>query len=74
VKNSQTTPSGSFTGPHTYGYAADLDTPNAPDNVMYEALRALAKGGSCSSACVEPRTQSPNHIHIDYRPACDENW
>ena len=65
---------GSPYGRHTYGDAADLDTPNAPNNAQYDALRALAKGGLCGFACVEPRVIAPRHFHVDYRQACPDGW
>lgn len=59
---------------HVYGDAADIDTPAAPDDDAYNALRAIAKGGSCSIACVEPRDISQSHFHVDYRGACPSRY
>lgn len=72
VRNLQV--SGALNSRHVYGDAVDLDTPNAPNNTMYNALRTIAKGGSCGVACVEPRSIAPNHFHADYRGACPSGW
>jgi hypothetical protein len=62
-------------GRHTFGDAADVDTPNAPDNALYDYLRFLAKdSGACGYACVEPRADSPRHFHVDYRGSCPPLW
>jgi hypothetical protein len=57
---------------HVYG-DADLDTPTAPNNALYDSLKLIAKSG-CGVACVEPRTMAPSHFHADYRGACPTGW
>jgi hypothetical protein len=59
---------------HVYGDAVDLDTPTAPNDTLYNSLRAIAKSGACSVACVEPRNISPSHYHGDYRGGCPTGW
>jgi hypothetical protein len=60
---------------HLYGDAADLQTPPAPDDNVYNALKAIAKSGNCGVACVEPRNISGSHFHADYRPGgCPSGW
>lgn len=54
---------------HSYGDAADFDTPHFPDDTMWNELRTIAKSGDCGVACVEPRKDiSEDHFHVDYRP------
>ena len=65
---------GSVNSRHVHGDAADLDTPNAPDNALWNTLRLYAKGGACSDACVEPRSLTPGHFHVDYRGSCPAGW
>jgi hypothetical protein len=59
---------------HVFGKAADLDTPSNPNNVMWQHLKDIAKGGSCGSGCVEPRVDSPNHFHVDFRGTCPSGY
>lgn len=58
---------------HVYGDAADLDTPAAPNNSLYDSLKVIAKS-MCGVACVEPRSLSPGHFHADYRGSCPPGW
>ncbi len=48
---------------HMRGNGMDFDTPDSPDDTVYNNLRTTAKN---HNACVEPRAQSLNHIHIDW--------
>jgi hypothetical protein len=57
-------------GRHVYGDAADLAISS---QAQWTAMKNIAKGGACSTACVEPY-DAVMRIHIDYRGACPTGW
>ena len=67
-----------FLSRHQYGDAADVDTPNVPNNIAWDALKTLAKDGGCVVGCVEPRMAAWNHFHVEYYTGpsgiCDPGW
>ena len=57
---------------HMRGRAMDVATPASPDDDMYNALRII---GHNQAMCIEPRSQSLDHIHFDYGPdPCLPGW
>ena len=54
---------------HVRGLAVDVDTPNgAAGQQAWDSLKALPKQGACGVGCIEDRSMSPYHFHVDYRP------
>ncbi len=51
---------------HTRGDAADIgETNTTRRNYMYNTW-----GPGCDNACVEPLSDTPNHVHFDWRGSC----